>query len=154
LPEEGRRDITAQVVRAIHYRDDAGIEHGRPELGLAISFRIRALARLTADGGLQGFRQPGSEEGMDWLHTDVLRAATDVPLRQTEDDAAFDAAEVHEYLSKIATTAGSASSGATAVPIDASTLYQADHGAAVTNGPVGSFMTSRRAIIQRQTHAL
>ena len=108
LPEEDRRDVTAQMLRVIRYLDDAGTGDGRAALGLAINFRIRALARLTADGGLQGFRYPGAAEGMDWLHTDVVRAAAEVPLREVDDDAVFDPAEFHNHLLKIAATAGNA----------------------------------------------
>ncbi len=108
MPEEDRRDMTARMLCIIRYLDDADAGDDRASLGLAINFRLQALAQLTAQGGLRGFRHPAAEQGMDWLHADVIRAAVEVPVREMDGDAGFDPAEFHERLLAIATMAGRA----------------------------------------------
>lgn len=108
MPAEDRRDMTARMLRIIGYLDEADVGDHRTDLGLAINFRLQALAQLTADGGLRGFRRPGVEQGMDWLHDDVIRATVEVPLREIGEQALFDPDEFHARLLAIATTAGRA----------------------------------------------
>jgi hypothetical protein len=108
MPDEDRRDMTARLLCIIRFLDEAGVGDDRANLGLAINFRLHALAQLTAAGGLRGFRRAGAEQGMDWLHEDVIRATVEVPLREVGGDAAFEAQEFHDRLLAIATTAGRA----------------------------------------------
>ncbi len=108
MPDLDRRDMTARMLRVIRFLDEAEVGDARQDLGLAINFRLEALARLTAEGGLRGFRYAGVEKGSDWLHADVVRAATEVPLHERDDGAVFDAAEFHDRLLAIAQTLGNA----------------------------------------------
>lgn len=108
MPDEDRRDMTARMLCIIRHLEDAGVGDKRADLGLAINFQLHALAQLTAAGGLRGFRHVGAEQGMDWLHKDVIRATVEVPLREIDGDAAFEAQEFHDRLLAIATAAGHA----------------------------------------------
>ncbi len=53
-------------------------DHGT--LAFAIQLRLEALARLHDDRGLRAWTLRGDEEGMDYVHADVVRAAAAEPL--------------------------------------------------------------------------
>lgn len=108
MPEQDRRDMTARMLTIIRFLDWHSAADERQSLGLAINFRLQALARLIAEGGIRGFRHPGAKKVMDWLHEDVIRAAVAVPLRVRDDDAVFDKDEFHDHLLAIASPSGAA----------------------------------------------
>lgn len=107
MAAEDRSDMTARLLRIIRYLDEQGVDE-RASILTAIEFRLEALARLSLDGDLKGFRHPSSENGAEWIHEDVVRCAAEIPLRARRHRLFFDRDEFHNHLLEIATPAGAA----------------------------------------------
>ncbi len=82
-------------------------ERQRMDLGLAINFRLMALARLTESGGGRGWTLPG-EEGCTFIHGELVRAAAEEPMIEVDGQVAFDPESFHRRLLALAETHGQA----------------------------------------------
>jgi hypothetical protein len=68
-------------------------------LGMAINFRLMALARLQRDADLYGWSMPGKEPGAVSISMDVLRvAARERLMENAERQAVFDAESFRRRL--------------------------------------------------------
>lgn len=108
LPAEDRRDMTARMLAVIRVLNDQLPERDGPAVGMAINFRLMALARMMSSEALPGFRLPAHADGPDLLHEDAVRAAVEVPLRLKGEDLVFDPVEFRDHLLAIASPAGKA----------------------------------------------
>ncbi len=107
LPAEDRgfEGHTFTIIRLLMDRGVPVIE--RANIALSISFRLQALAQLTADGGGRGWVLPG-EPGCDFVHEELLRCAAEEPLIEVGGQPAFDAASFHVRLLQLAEMRGEA----------------------------------------------
>lgn len=105
-PEDrGFEGTSIATVRILHERDVP--DDDRVIIAMGISFRLRALAKLTADGGGRGWVLPG-EPGADFVHEELLRCAAEEPLVEVEGEPTFDAGSFHRRLLALAETRGEA----------------------------------------------
>ena len=76
--------------KMLHEKDLPGEDE--PELVLAISFRLQALARVGLQGHpqLRGWSMPGHEPGMVFAHRELFEAAAAEPLVEVEGKAVFE----------------------------------------------------------------
>lgn len=110
MPPEDRSSFEARAFRIFDLLNGRGYRgKKRAALSVAIDFRLTALARLIDARGGRGFTMPGREEGMDWVHADLVRCAAEEPV--VEDEArqpAFDADRFEQRLLAICETQGEA----------------------------------------------
>lgn len=96
---------TFTIMRLLTERD---LPMGKRALvATAISFRLQALARLTTDGGGQGWVLPG-EPGCDFIHEELVRCAAEEPLIEHDGEPAFDSQSFHRRLLSLAEMRGEA----------------------------------------------
>lgn len=92
LPAEDRTAFEVRAIRMAQLLTDKGFS-GRQhaDMALAIEFRITALARLLQSRDVRGWSLPGEEQGQEYLHVDLLRAAATEPVIESADgQACFD----------------------------------------------------------------
>lgn len=110
MPAEDRSSFEARAFRIFELLTGHGFRgKKRVDLSVAIDFRLTALARLTKARGGRGFTIPGREEGMDWVHPDLVRCAAEEPLIEDEaEQSAFDLDRFEQRLLGICEIKGEA----------------------------------------------
>jgi hypothetical protein len=80
------------VLQLLEFLKDKGFTGRRhSDLALAINFRITAVTQLVRDDHVKGWTLSDREEGISYLHADIIKAAAKEPLIEDSDSAvAFD----------------------------------------------------------------
>jgi hypothetical protein len=110
MPPEDRASFEGRAVRMFGLLEDRGISGRRmADLSVAIEFRMTALAQLVKGDGARGWTMAGNEEGLTFLHADVLKVAAKEPLiENTERQPAFDADSFTRHLLRVSEARGRA----------------------------------------------
>lgn len=110
MPAEDRSSIEARAFQMFNLLNERGYRgKKRAALSVAIDFRLTALARLIDARGGRGFTMPGREEGMDWVHANLVRCAAEEPVVEDEvRQPGFDADRFEQRLLPICETLGEA----------------------------------------------
>nr|WP_313428031.1 hypothetical protein [Brevundimonas diminuta] len=92
MPTEDRQSYEARAFRVFQLLEERDENGDRALSAFVIQLRLEALARLHDDRGLRAWTLPGEEEGMDYIHADVVEAAAVEPLKAIDDrTTGFDA---------------------------------------------------------------
>jgi hypothetical protein len=91
LPADDRRSFEGRAISLFKMLDRKGLGAQRADLAIAIDFRLSALARLLQDRQVRGWTLPGGEDGADFIHHDLIRAAAEEPvIEDANGQPAFD----------------------------------------------------------------
>ena len=92
MPADDRQSYEARAFRIFQLLEEQEETGDRALITFVIQLRLEALARLHDDHGLRAWTLPGEEEGMDYIHADVVAAAAVEPLMAIDDrNTGFDA---------------------------------------------------------------
>ncbi|MFC3713054.1 hypothetical protein ACFOMD_10750 [Sphingoaurantiacus capsulatus] len=109
MPAEDRGSFEARAFGIFRLLADRGYSQEGGALATAISLRLTALALLARENGGRGFTMPGDEDGMDWVHADLVRCAAEEPLVEGDDEqAVFNRRSFEQRLLSICTAQGRA----------------------------------------------
>lgn len=106
--EPDKRDFEGTTIEIVKRVSQLGLpERQRMDLGLAISFRLQALAALMQEGGGRGWTLP-AEPGCTLLHAEMIRCAAEEPMIEVDGQVAFDRESFHRRLLSTAEMHGQA----------------------------------------------
>lgn len=109
LEPDERQSYEVRAFRVFQLLDERREPGDRAALAFAIQLRLEALARLHDDRGLRAWTLPGEQEGMDYVHGDVVSAAAAEPLISINaHEAGFDRDTFRARVLASAATRGSA----------------------------------------------
>lgn len=108
LDPDDRGSFEGRSIAIVRYVAELNLpEDERADAVLSIGFRLEALARLEVANASQ-WRLTGSEEGLDLLHSHVVRCAAEEPLVRSGEEMRFDHDGFHRRLLAISDPAGQA----------------------------------------------
>ena len=94
----GDRGFEASTITAFHVVNEMDLPEGeRQRVGMAVNFRLMALAKLIDTHGAAGWTMPG-DDGAVLIHTEVVERAADQPLVEANGDICFDSEEFTNSL--------------------------------------------------------
>jgi hypothetical protein len=109
LPAEDRRAFEVRSIRIFEMLDRKGFGKKCADLVLAIDYRLTALARLLQEHQVRGWTLPAGDQGADFVHRDLVRAAAEEPVIEDENGyAAFNPESFQARVLRLTTARGQA----------------------------------------------
>lgn len=108
MPAEDRQSFEVRSIRLFELLDERAPDADIATLAFAIQMRLEALAGLAHDRGLSAWTLKGDQDGMEFIHADVVAAAAREPLIEVDGRPAFDAHSLRRALLETSEAKGSA----------------------------------------------